>query len=125
MEQQPLTAQDVQSVTFGTTRVRVGYNMDEVDAFLDRVEHSIAHLSKALAHAQDHEIIQRAELQRLRERMVGSAPDEPVTAGHDPIVREIRERLRRVLTDQLTLLDQFAEDEMSLLPEDPPPASHP
>lgn len=124
MEQPLLSADDVRAVTFATTRIRAGYDMDEVDAFLDQVERTIAQLTKALATARDHETIQRAQLERLQQRIAESheAPTQPMTNGKDPIVREIRERLRRVLTEQLMLLDQFAADGTSLAPEPPPSA---
>ena len=38
-----LSAQNVRDARFGTTRIRAGYNMVEVDAFLDQVEDTIAH----------------------------------------------------------------------------------
>jgi len=34
----PLTADDVKRVTFGATKFREGYDQDEVDDFLDRIE---------------------------------------------------------------------------------------
>ena len=36
-----LSAQNVRDARFGTTRIRAGYNMAEVDAFLDQVEDTI------------------------------------------------------------------------------------
>jgi DivIVA domain-containing protein len=124
MEQPLLTADDVRAVTFATTRIRAGYDMDEVDTFLDGVEHTIAELTKALATARDHETIQRAQLERLQQRVAESQEPatQPIPNGQDPIVREIRERMRRVLTEQLALLDQFAADGTSSTPEPPPSA---
>lgn len=117
-----LTAADVRAVTFATTRIRAGYDMDEVDAFLDRVEQTIAALTFARDTARDQEAIQRAQLERLHTRLseVTATPTEPITPGGDPIVREIRERLRKVLSEQLALLDQFAGNGTSSAQEPQP-----
>jgi len=40
----PLTPQDVRDKQFPTVRMRTGYDMDQVDAFLDQVEAEIARL---------------------------------------------------------------------------------
>jgi DivIVA domain-containing protein len=115
MSQSDLTPQDVRDVTFGTTRLRAGYNMDEVDSFLDSVEATIAALTKALIHARDQEHIHRSQIDRLHERLAHASdpPTAPITMGHDPIVREVRERLRRILTEQIALLDEFFVSESS------------
>lgn len=123
MSEPLLTASDVRSALFGTTRLRAGYNMDEVDAFLDHVERTIAELTMQLAAARDHEAMQRAQVTRLQQRLaaVTDQPTQPPVVGADPIVREVRERLRRVLTEQLALLDQSAPDGMSSPAESAPP----
>jgi len=46
----PLTPQDVHSKQFSTVKMRTGYDMDEVDSFLDEVE---AALSELLAENGD------------------------------------------------------------------------
>ena len=122
MTEPNLTAAEVRAVTFATTRIRAGYDMDEVDAFLDRVEQTIAALTFARDTARDQEVIQRAQLERLHARLneVAEVPTESATPGADPIVREIRERLRNVLSEQLALLDQFAGNRTSSDPEPQP-----
>lgn len=122
MTEPNLTAAEVRAVTFATTRIRAGYDMDEVDAFLDRVEQTIAALTFARDTARDQEVIQRAQLERLHARLneVAEVPTESATPGADPIVREIRERLRKVLSEQLALLDQFAGNGTSSAPEPQP-----
>jgi uncharacterized coiled-coil protein SlyX len=96
--------------------------MDEVDSFLDSVEATIAELSKALAQARDQEIVQRSQIERLQERLakVTDPPTAPMVLGQDPLVREVRERLRRTLMEQLALLDQFAETQRTS-PDQPTP----
>jgi len=42
----PLTAEDVRNKQFSTGRFREGYDMDEVDAFLDEVEAELTRLSR-------------------------------------------------------------------------------
>lgn len=54
--QRPLLPGDVRAVVFATTRMRLGYDIEEVDAFLDHVEWSI---ERALA-----------EINELRQRLV-------------------------------------------------------
>ena len=51
----PLSPADVRSVVFSTTRMRLGYDVEEVDAFLDQVEFSIEGMM--------------AEIQRLRQQV--------------------------------------------------------
>ena len=121
MTEPPLTAADVRAVTFTTTRIRAGYDMDEVDAFLDRVEQTIAALTFERDTARDQEAIQRTQLERLQARVSAQAqaPSESATSSADPIVREIRERLRKVLSEQLALLDQFAGTGRSSAQEPP------
>ena len=55
----PLSATDVRSVVFTTTRMRLGYDVEEVDAFLDQVEWSVEHML--------------GEIQRLRQQLNESA----------------------------------------------------
>ena len=121
MAEPPLTAADVRAVTFATTRIRAGYDMDEVDAFLDRVEQTIAALTFERDTARDQEAVQRTQLERLHARVSAQAqaPSESATSSTDPIVREIRERLRKVLSEQLALLDQFAGTGRSSAQEPP------
>lgn len=56
--QRPLLPGDVRAVVFATTRMRLGYDIEEVDAFLDHVEWS---MERALA-----------EIQGLRQRVAAA-----------------------------------------------------
>src|SRR5204863_5913481 len=42
----PLTPEDVRNKQFSTVRLREGYEMDEVDAFLDEVEAELTRLGR-------------------------------------------------------------------------------
>ncbi|MFI5101180.1 MAG: DivIVA domain-containing protein, partial [Actinomycetes bacterium] len=42
----PLTPEDVRNKQFSTVRLREGYDMDEVDAFLDEVEGELTRLGR-------------------------------------------------------------------------------
>ena len=42
----PLTPEDVRNKQFSTVRLREGYDMDEVDAFLDEVEAELTRLGR-------------------------------------------------------------------------------
>jgi DivIVA domain-containing protein len=105
----PVTADEVRNVTFGTARFRSGYDMAEVDEFLDRVESTLADLNRNLAEARDSQTVLRAQCDQLRSRLHAEVPtDTEVLAGADEtlvLTTEIRNRVRRMLTDQLALLD--------------------
>lgn len=106
---EPVTAEEVRDVTFKTTRLRAGYSMAEVDAFLDRAERTIADLSRNLADARDAQTVLRAQCDQLRTRLHAERPtDTQSLAGTDEMLvltTEIRNRVRRMLTEQLALLD--------------------
>lgn len=74
-----LSAQDVHDKQFKLVRNSTGYDMDEVDAFLDEVESEIASLTEALAAAQDQA--------RLREQATAEqapAEEAPPVPGPTP-----------------------------------------
>jgi DivIVA domain-containing protein len=60
-----LTPADVRSVQFSTTRMKSGYDMDEVDAFLDRVEAELGALISQAQAARDSEAVLRAQCDQL------------------------------------------------------------
>ena len=64
-----LSAQDVKDVQFGTTRVKAGYNMSEVDAFLDKVEAAITHYSANYQRAKDDADALVSQVQQLQGRL--------------------------------------------------------
>ena len=49
----PLTAAEVRGTKFSTTRMRAGYDMDEVDAFLDIVEADVAQYTDDLQRSRE------------------------------------------------------------------------
>jgi len=67
-----LSAQDVRDARFGTTRIRAGYNMAEVDAFLDQVEDTIAHTSSEGQRLGDEVEALRSQVQQLQGRLAAA-----------------------------------------------------
>ncbi|GEM_PF-820125 len=65
----PLTPADVRATRFATTRVRAGYNVDEVDAFLDIVESDIGRLSADLQKSRDEAAVLRTQYDQLQLRL--------------------------------------------------------
>lgn len=56
-----LTPEDVRNTMFGTTRMRTGYDMDEVDAFLDVIESDMVRRSEEVQRALEAEEAMRAQ----------------------------------------------------------------
>jgi len=65
----PLTAAEVRATQFSTTRMRAGYNMDEVDAFLDIIEADIAQYADELQRSRDGEAVLRTQTDQLQARL--------------------------------------------------------
>jgi DivIVA domain-containing protein len=78
----PLTAPEVRATAFTTTRVRAGYDMDEVDAFLDIVEADVAQYADELQRSRDGEAVLRTQCDQIQVRLtiaeqrVGELQDE-------------------------------------------------
>jgi len=91
-----LSASDVRAVRFGTTRVRTGYNMAEVDAFLDTVEQAIAGYSSESVRLADEADALRSQVQQLHGRLEvmqaelsqarEQAPADEESTAENPIV---------------------------------------
>ena len=64
-----LTPQDVRAVQFTTTRMRAGYEMAEVDDFLDRVEGALAGTERELQQAREREAVLRTQCEQLQARV--------------------------------------------------------
>ncbi|HEV8025112.1 MAG TPA: DivIVA domain-containing protein [Candidatus Nanopelagicales bacterium] len=64
-----VTASDVRQVRFGTTRLKAGYDISEVDEFLDRVEKSITAYSINCQQAQDEAEALRSQIQQVQSRL--------------------------------------------------------
>jgi DivIVA domain-containing protein len=56
-----LSPEDVRNTMFGTTRMRTGYDMDEVDAFLDVIESDLIRRSEEVQRALEAEEAMRAQ----------------------------------------------------------------
>lgn len=65
----PLNPADVRAVQFGTTRLKAGYDMDEVDAFLDIIEADVAQYADELHRSRDSEAVLRTQLEQVQARL--------------------------------------------------------
>lgn len=146
------TAQDIRDVRFGTTRMRAGYDMAEVDAFLDAIESAITFYSAQTQASVDEADALRSQVQQLQARLASTQAEldecrllasQPVADGHDTVITEIagdadgettaenpvvtpslgstseqglsalikvRDDVRRMLTEQLRLVDDVKFD---------------
>jgi DivIVA domain-containing protein len=66
----PLNPADVRAVQFGTTRLKSGYDMDEVDAFLDILEADIAQYADELQRSRESEAVLRTQLEQVQARLL-------------------------------------------------------
>jgi DivIVA domain-containing protein len=89
-----LSSQEVREVRFGTTRMRAGYDMAEVDAFLDTIEAAIDSYATRSQNIRDEADALRSQVQQLQARLAGvqaeldecRALNVPGNEGHDTIV---------------------------------------
>ncbi|MCX6433295.1 MAG: DivIVA domain-containing protein, partial [Actinobacteria bacterium] len=65
----PLTAAEVRATQFTTTRMRSGYDMDEVDAFLDIVEADVSQYADELQRSRDGEAVLRTQCDQVQARL--------------------------------------------------------
>ena len=65
----PLTAAEVRATKFSTTRIRSGYDMDEVDAFLDIVEADVSQYADELQRSRDGEAVLRTTCDQMQARL--------------------------------------------------------
>ncbi len=65
----PLTAAEVRATQFSTTRMRAGYNMDEVDSFLDIIEADVAQYADELQRSRDGEAVLRTQCDQIQSRL--------------------------------------------------------
>lgn len=68
----PITAAEVRKTRFATTRLRAGYNMDEVDAFLDIIEADVAQYADELQRSRDGEAVLRTQCDQLQARVTAA-----------------------------------------------------
>lgn len=64
-----LTPADVRSVSFRASRLRAGYDMDEVDEFLDAVQETIGHLGVDVARYREAESVLLVRCEQLQARI--------------------------------------------------------
>lgn len=68
----PLTAAEVRGTKFSTTRLRAGYDMDEVDAFLDIIEADVSQYADELQRSRDGEAVLRTQCDQLQARLTSA-----------------------------------------------------
>lgn len=68
----PITAAEVRATQFATTRMRSGYDMDEVDAFLDIIEADVAQYADELQRSRDGEAVLRTQCDQLQARITAA-----------------------------------------------------
>ena len=103
-----LTPADIRNAAFGTTRLRTGYDMDEVDAFLDMVEEKLAILVAELQRAQEGEAQYRAQYEQLRAR-VGSTAATTAVRAESPQQVQSAQALAQALLIRQALIAQLRE----------------
>jgi len=81
----PLNPADVRAVQFGTTRLKAGYDMDEVDAFLDIIEADIAQYADELQRSRDSEAVLRTQLEQVQARLL--VAERRIADLHDETAR--------------------------------------
>ncbi len=64
-----LTPADVRAIAFRATRMRAGYDMDEVDEFLDAVQETIGHLGVDVARYREAESVLMVRCEQLQARI--------------------------------------------------------
>ncbi|HVV30386.1 MAG TPA: DivIVA domain-containing protein [Mycobacteriales bacterium] len=74
----PLTPEDVQNKLFSSVRYKRGYDEDEVDAFLDEVEHELTRLGAEVRRLT-------AELEQAQRPREGAAPAPSALAASRPV----------------------------------------
>jgi DivIVA domain-containing protein len=119
-----VSASDVREVRFGTTRVRAGYDIKEVDEFLDRVEKAIAAYAENDQRVRDEADALRSQVQQIQGRLelaqaelaeartqaaASSTPPSQVT----PIEGEAGARESSIIedTDSSSMVVMAADDE--------------
>ena len=109
----PITAADVRATQFGTTRMRSGYDMDEVDAFLDIIEADVAQYADELQRSRDGEAVLRTQCDQLQARLTAA----------EQRVSELQEQLatsgRGVSVPAVAAAPQVSEELRSHLGDNP------
>lgn len=106
----PLNPVDVRAVQFGTTRLKAGYDMDEVDAFLDIIEADIAQYADELQRSRDSEAVLRTQLEQVQARLL--VAERRIADLHDETAR-----IQAVASEPPTAVTAELQDLLSGQPE--------
>ena len=79
-----VSASDVREVRFGTTRIKAGYDISEVDQFLDRVEKAIAAYTENYQRAQDEADALRSQVQQVQRRLESAQVELDEARAQEP-----------------------------------------
>lgn len=93
----PLTAADVRATKFSTTRMHAGYDMDEVDSFLDIIEADVAQYADELQRSRDGEAVLRTQCDQLQARM--NLAEQRLAEAQAELAEVIASASRRVDVD--------------------------
>ena len=113
----PLTPEDVSNKRFTPVRLREGYDMGEVDQFLDEVEaESKTKADRMEADARQRSQMLDSETAERRQQMFGDLEKERDKLNSDvetlrQFEREYRSRLKTYFTQQLEALSNGAESQ--------------
>lgn len=103
----PLTAAEVRATQFSTTRMRAGYDMDEVDAFLDIIEADVAQYVDELQRSRDGEAVLRTQCDQLQarataaEQRLAEAQEQLATAARSGAVAAVATPAAPVVPEEL------------------------
>ena len=78
-----LTPADVRAVAFRATRLRAGYNMDEVDEFLDAVQETVGHLEVDVARYREAESVLLVRCEQLQARIAFLEQQDRASTSRD------------------------------------------
>ena len=78
-----LTPADVRAVAFRATRLRAGYDMDEVDEFLDAVQETVGHLEVDVARYREAEAVLLVRCEQLQARIAVLEQQDRASTARD------------------------------------------
>ena len=78
-----LTPADVRAVAFRATRLRAGYDMDEVDEFLDAVQETVGHLEVDVARYREAESVLLVRCEQLQARIAFLEQQDRASTARD------------------------------------------
>jgi len=108
-----LDPQSIQNIRFSTTRLREGYDQDEVDNFLDQVEDTLKVMEKQLRDTQS----EAATLRRLRDAsadapttVIPPVPAAPPSPSAEGILRLAQETADRHVAEAKAEADRIVRE---------------